>query len=275
MVTTTLSNTGGTLTMNAIIDLRERQIFDVAIREVPKRAAGAVVDDSTYLIKPKTIVIKTRLSSAEKTTLQAIINAVEMTTFIAGNWVYSVWIKVRRPKYKYIVDDGTLRPWETSITMIVETGGLCPTGEQITNGGFEIGTLDDWTSGLATKSNTHAKTGIYSASLNSSGGCVPTYGWIEQDIETLKGLAIPVSCITSFTVWVRAAMGLQGSGGYITITYSDASTEAIQVVGVPFNAWMQVDILSHLDINKFVSKIKFDRVTTYSFKWVDDVILLC
>ena len=217
MVTTTISNSGGTLTMNAIIDWREKQVFDVAIREVAKRDAGAVVDDSTFSINPKIITIKTRLSSAEKTTLQAIIDAVELATFIGGSWSYTVWIKTRQPRYKYVVNDGTLRPWETSISMVASVGGLCPSGEQLSNRGFETGDFTGWTEdGTSSVTMTQKHTGVYSARI-SKHPCTGVAGWIRQTIS------INVGCVSELTFWAK--YGTFSSTIRMTVHYDDGTED--------------------------------------------------
>lgn len=120
-----LTNAGGNLTTTEVIDWRENQVWDVAIGNVPTKTTGQKLDDGHAVINPKTIVIKVRLTSAQKTTLQAIIDANVTATLTSPDsvWVYTVWIETRAPKYKHAHDGATDKSWETTIAMKVLSGG--------------------------------------------------------------------------------------------------------------------------------------------------------
>jgi len=119
-----LVNSGGTLYID-IIDWKEEQRWLVAIRNVPLSTSGAHIDTGTTVMEPKIITIKIRLSESEKTTLQAIIDANEIATLttIDGIWSYNVWVASRNPKYVYREFDGNTKPWETTLKLIVKSGG--------------------------------------------------------------------------------------------------------------------------------------------------------
>lgn len=125
-IITGLFNNGGTIQDidELIIRWFESQNWDVARRDVPMRTSGEVVDDDSYLVHAKTITITCRLSDAEKTSLDAIIDDGSISTFCTsdGVWDYLVWVGADS-EYEYRVFDGTVRPWNTVIKMKVKSGG--------------------------------------------------------------------------------------------------------------------------------------------------------
>lgn len=142
--------------------------------------------------------------------------------------------------------------------------------EQITNGGFEIGDFTGWTTtGSAFVAEGAPHTGIYGCLLDD----YPILPSIEQDILALKGYSIPVSDISSMTLWAYID---SGSGDFIVlITYSDASTTSIPLNTI-LGSYEQFNLLPYLDASKSVSKMNISLPATgMSFKiWFDDVSLM-
>ena len=144
-----------------------------------------------------------------------------------------------------------------------------PAGEQAVNGGFETGDTTGWTGtdlSDVTSITGYVHSGTYACNIGQHGNpCSPTYGQLIQTWVT----PIPVSSIQSMSVWVRAIDGLQGSAGYIIITYSDLTTVTINPT-TQFQQWLQVNILPSLNQAKSVKSITMGKTGPYGFDYVDD-----
>ena len=124
-----ISNSGGTLTLTKLIlSLREKQIYDVAIKKVPTRnllGCGAIIDTETYHISPRVITIIGRFSKQERGILSSIVNTSKMVSIVFGDWEYDAWISTKKLKYEYRKYNEIVRPWVIQITLVVDsrTGG--------------------------------------------------------------------------------------------------------------------------------------------------------
>ena len=147
---------------------------------------------------------------------------------------------------------------------------VCPSGEQITNGGFETGDLTGFTTtGTVVISSWSPHTGTYDCLLDD----YPSLPSIEQDILAIKGYSISVKCISSMTLWARLDTG---NGDFtVLITYSDGSTTTIPLNTILLT-YEQFDLLPYLDTSKSVSKINISLPATgMSFKiFFDDISLI-
>lgn len=114
-MTNQISNSGGTLVFERIIGLVIRQTCNVAVRPVPKRAVGEVVDKGTYVYHPMTINLLTRLTKAEKDTLFTIHNTAEESTLTFGDCTYTGWFEKPIIRYEHCVVGGADRSWRTQI----------------------------------------------------------------------------------------------------------------------------------------------------------------
>jgi hypothetical protein len=145
---------------------------------------------------------------------------------------------------------------------------VCPSGEQIVNGGFETGDFTGW---IQTGNNQEITTfdphsGTYCANLYR----FQTYiGGIKQELTE----PISFNCIDTFEAWFAAG---QSSGDYLTIviTYSDdTTTEWTEFTG-PDVDWHKIDIKSHLDSSKSVKAIEFKMPVGSLDIRIDDVSLI-
>jgi len=143
---------------------------------------------------------------------------------------------------------------------------ICPSGEQITNPDFETGDLTGWTpSGTITIESIHPHSGVYTCCFWE------LYASVTQDIQSLKGYAVPVKCITICKTWLY--------GGYcphadfdVIITYSDNTTTTVSITDID-DSWHECDILPYLDTTKSVKSIQIIAGDYPTF--LDDVSLLC
>jgi hypothetical protein len=122
-----IQNSGGQLYTEAL-DWNESQTSSPAIRDVPLRTSGQVVDTGTWVLQPRILNVKIRLSDAEKTTLQTIFDANMITTVAAyfdgdsKRWAYNGWFSKSPLTYELAVDNFSVeRKWMVDLEFTVET----------------------------------------------------------------------------------------------------------------------------------------------------------
>jgi len=146
-------------------------------------------------------------------------------------------------------------------------GLVCPSGEQIVNGGFETGDFTGWTLEIdgtyCSVSSTIKHSGAYSAYIKYN-PCLHIGGAIKQTFST----AIQGACIESFTLWIY-----RWSADEITIEvgYSDGTVETWTEKPVS-EVWTEVNLKAHLDLTKKVSYIQIHA--TGGTYYVDDISLV-
>jgi hypothetical protein len=135
---------------------------------------------------------------------------------------------------------------------------ICPSGEQIVNGGFETGDFTGWVcnDGVVTTDNPHS--GTYCAQVYPSGP--------RQLNQTLSS-PILVGCISSFNFWRR-----NSQSAYVRVVYSDG-TNTGWITLPDVTPWTDFDLMPYLTSGKYVSEINFLNGYVGSL-YIDDVSLI-
>jgi hypothetical protein len=111
-----------------ILNLKISQTVDVATRPVPTREDGEVVDTGTYVIHALQVTFDSRLTDAEKTVIQAMLDDHLTITLYLGNWTFSDgWFVSKGVVWEYVSDDElNIRPWKCSFNLIFESVAYAP-----------------------------------------------------------------------------------------------------------------------------------------------------
>ncbi len=141
---------------------------------------------------------------------------------------------------------------------ILKKPSVCPSGEQVTNGGFETGDTTGWDVLYTIATSDQAHSGTYSAHF-------VTEAYIQQSIS------IPVSCVQSLVLWVLNEFPPQNIEINVTAHYTDGTSD-IHLFVVSAAIWTQLDMLPYLTAGKVIDYIKVHAPSVPSF-WVDDVSL--
>lgn len=147
----------------------------------------------------------------------------------------------------------------------------CPSGEQITNGGFETGDFTGWSHNLwQYVSSGYPSSGSYACELQA-------YGWIAQD------LANPVlaECLTDSSV-----LGFYAGNDTVyyfsltfyfraTLTYDDESTTVVDfewnTIPDQQTPYEFVNLKPYVEAGKTLKSIKIERLASQEDTWIDDV----
>jgi len=168
-----------------------------------------------------------------------------------------------------LLGKSTLAHQSSNISPVVQCIGaelVCPTGEQLVNGGFETGDFTGWTATGGWQVVSFDKhSGTYSAYTNSD-------GVLEQDFSE----PIHVECFTVFEVYVAGTFGggcppLRGRM-YIDILYSDLTYTRIDWQN-PSGGWHLINLLDYVETGKKVKGIRFSWVANDVL--VDDYSAVC
>jgi hypothetical protein len=108
-----------------MLNLKVSQSVDVAVRPVPTREDGEVIDTGTYLLHPIVVSFDTRLTNAEKIIVQALLDDhvhifLSLTDYEGNEWKKDI-------NWEYVTDnDATERPWKCTINLIFESVAYTP-----------------------------------------------------------------------------------------------------------------------------------------------------
>jgi hypothetical protein len=152
----------------------------------------------------------------------------------------------------------------------------CPSGEQIVNGGFELGdfgenpptTIIGWEYQPDIYIvNYHPHSGNYHAILQIT----PSRGWLKQTF----GPVILVECVESFSLWAFNPLG-EGYVCFVVVTleYDDDTTDAIEF-NVTTEDYVELDVKPFLQSGKKIKSVKLEsREDNEAAVYVDDVSLI-
>ena len=151
----------------------------------------------------------------------------------------------------------------------------CPTGEQITNGGFETGDTTDWTvTGTIEVVTYKAHSGSYSArTLRNKTGTV------AQTLST----SVPTVCIvdtSTFGLYILSDWSWSPEGGGIftaKINYTDGTSTTVtrEITEAEENAWQYWDLKPYLEADKEIESIKITlEGNVGTLPYVDDISLI-
>lgn len=116
-----LSNDGGVLYLERILDWRETQECGVAIKDIPLKTTGQIIEENIYILHVRNITFKTRLTEEERDALEDIYNANDVGMLTVGHWLYNVWFRDKNVTYNYSASGGELRHWLATLTFVVKT----------------------------------------------------------------------------------------------------------------------------------------------------------
>lgn len=122
----TISNTTGTILCGPL-RWSERQNCNVALRNVPLRKDGQIIDTDTYVLKNRVLNTTLRLTDTNKDALEAIFNASKIITIralatTAGfEWIYTGWLRVNPRIYEYSKNDEGERIWIAELEFAILT----------------------------------------------------------------------------------------------------------------------------------------------------------
>lgn len=133
----------------------------------------------------------------------------------------------------------------------------CPSGEQVTNGGFELGNFTGWTQSGSQIVTDKKRSGIYSAKLWSS--------WVRQDFSP----PIPKECIESFGFYTTYDYWYP-TPDYVELHFSDETY--ITIYFPRGGGWNYCNLLPWVPDGKSVSYFKI--VSVDSPFWLDDASLI-
>jgi len=171
-------------------------------------------------------------------------------------------------------------PNAETTTLTVTCGGTltlnmveCPSGEQLTNPGWELGDFTGWTKvgDHLTITTLQKHTGSYSLDMND-GSAKGEY--VEQAVE------IHVACVDEFYIWKRGMCPVSppsGSRTKITIFYTDDTTTVVEheTIRAENGLWVQIDLKPYLEAGKIISKVRIERDDDYGgwYQQIDDASL--
>jgi len=105
-----------------VLDVSMEQSCDVALRDVPLKSLGEVMDTGTYMVHTLTLAFSMRLSDADKTTLETLFTShAEATVYLEDEygdyWTFTGWFRDKDVIYEY----ERTRPWKVNFIFDIYT----------------------------------------------------------------------------------------------------------------------------------------------------------
>ena len=221
------------------------------------------VDDDIWSLDIETLVLTCRVDDSTKLDLDdAAISASTHSLTDGSGATWTVWIKSL--SYIYERSRNEVYPWKVEIELLIS----CCTGENVTNGSFEIGTLDGWNTTETPEKNSYLTyIGTYSCKLDSANE------GIDQVISNVKVDDLCQAYLMMLGDYlISPPLGTEIT---IIITYTDTSTTEIvkETTADEGTSWVKVDILSYLTAGKTINHITIFMSNGVSECYIDAVIL--
>jgi hypothetical protein len=109
------------LTLAHVIKFEEEQVVNPALKTVPLRPEGQVVQTDIYTCEPTELNIMARLTLTEKSTLYQIFNESAKIFITAGPWKYIGWLDKKDIRYEHSRESSTVdRDWLAEVLIVVE-----------------------------------------------------------------------------------------------------------------------------------------------------------
>jgi len=112
-----IPSSGDSIGFERILDISIEQSCDVALRNVPLKSTGEIMDTGTYLLHTLTLEFTTRLSDDEKTTIETIFTSHDKVDVYLGEWMFTGWL--RKPDIVYEYESN--RPWRARLIFDIYT----------------------------------------------------------------------------------------------------------------------------------------------------------
>jgi hypothetical protein len=158
----------------------------------------------------------------------------------------------------------------TKSLVLIPPEVICPTGEQITNGGFETGNFTGWTASGDVSVTNSPSFGVTPYAGSYCCVCQNTNktGYVLQTFPT----PIAVACFVAssvFQVHVIGDYSVSPPGGgkaTIDINYTDSTKTTIswEATSATAGKWQTIDLKSYLEAGKTVQSIKITLTTGVS-----------
>jgi hypothetical protein len=180
---------------------------------------------------------------------------------------------------KNLLGKSTLAHQSSNLSPVLQAiSPVCPSGEQIVNGGFETGDFTGWTETIDVEV-VKSGNGMYLPHAGSySVGTLALIGSMKQTLIT----PVPVECVkNTFSLWIISGYGVSPTGGgkfRVEINYTDETNTTVirEITEGEKDTWIEWDLKNELASGKTIESIKItlDGGHSGTIPYVDDVSLI-